>query len=251
MLEPRRDSVEIGLLGPFAALGPNGPIRVGSRRERALLAFLALHVDSFVPFATLVEALWGEEPPPTAVPTVRTLLSRLRQALAASGADLRSTVSVFHAGNVHGPPNTSAQGADMPLYTCIVRPGDLSPEQKAALAGEITRIHCDVTGAPALFVHVFFNEVTPGNGFLGGKPLSSNAITGLIRAGRSPEDKARLLFGLSDAWSRVTGRGEREVMVAVQDVPAKNIVEDGVLLPEPGEEAGWLAEHGMASSTPD
>lgn len=138
----------------------------------------------------------------------------------------------------------------MPIYTCTVRSGDLSPEQKATLAREITGVHCEVTGAPALFVHVFYNEVAPGDGFVGGKPFSTNAITGLIRAGRSPDDKARLLFGISDAWSRVTGRSEREVMVAVQDVPAKNIVEDGVLLPEPGEEAAWLADHGLATSAP-
>lgn len=134
----------------------------------------------------------------------------------------------------------------MPVYTCHVRPGDLTAEVKAVIAREITRIHCEVTGAPPAFVQVFFREITPGDGYVGGEPFSQATITGLIRAGRSPADKAKLLFGISGAWSRITGQAEKDVFVAVQDVPAKNIVEDGALLPEPGEEEVWLAEHGAA-----
>lgn len=134
----------------------------------------------------------------------------------------------------------------MPVYTCNVRPGDLTAELKAEIAREITRIHCEVTGAPTAFVQVFFREVPTGDGYVGGKPFTQATITGLIRAGRSQDDKSKLLFGISGAWSRITGQAEKDVFVAVQDVPAKNMVEDGALLPEAGEEEVWLAEHGLA-----
>ena len=134
----------------------------------------------------------------------------------------------------------------MPLYTCLVRPGDLSPQQRAILAEEITRIHAEVTGAPRCFVQVFFREVAPGDGFVGGEPFAQASIVGLIRAGRSQEDKAKLLFSISQSWCQVTGHDERELFVGVVDVPAKNMMEDGDLLPEPGEEEAWLLEHGLA-----
>ena len=44
----------------------------------------------------------------------------------------------------------------------------------------------------------------------------------------------------------VTGRERAEVGVATVDVPSKWIMEGGELLPEPGEEAAWLAKHGSA-----
>ncbi|MGH9038375.1 MAG: tautomerase family protein [Acidimicrobiia bacterium] len=60
----------------------------------------------------------------------------------------------------------------MPVYTCNVRPGDMTAELKAEIAREITRIHCDVTGAPTAFVQVFFREVLPGDGYVGGEPFA-------------------------------------------------------------------------------
>ena len=134
----------------------------------------------------------------------------------------------------------------MPIYTCSAPSGELTGEQKAAIAAEITRIHCEVTGAPAAFVHVFFHDLAPGNAFISGRPFDGRAaVVGLIRAGRSDEDKARILFGISAAWHAVTGLDEKKIVVGVEDVPAKNIVEDGALLPEPGEEEAWLAAHGL------
>lgn len=137
----------------------------------------------------------------------------------------------------------------MPVYTCVVRPDDLAGEQKAMIAREITRIHCDVTGAPPVFVQVFFREIAPGDGFVGGEPFAKSTIVGLIRAGRSPAAKEKLLFGISEAWCAVTGQAAKNVFVAVVDLPAKNILEDGVLLPEPGEEQEWLAARGLADAS--
>ena len=49
----------------------------------------------------------------------------------------------------------------MPLYICNSKAGTVAQEAKAKIADDITRIHCDVTGAPPCFVHVFFFDVGP------------------------------------------------------------------------------------------
>jgi DNA-binding SARP family transcriptional activator len=66
--------------GPPAALG--GP------RQRALLAVLGLHANEVVSTERLVDELWGEHPPPTAVHTVQVFVSRLRTALGPAGERL-------------------------------------------------------------------------------------------------------------------------------------------------------------------
>lgn len=86
MPEARPEGLEIGMLGPFQASGPTGNLKCGSRKERALLAVLALRAEGLVPFARLVEELWENDAPEGAATTVRTLLSRLRRALDEAGA---------------------------------------------------------------------------------------------------------------------------------------------------------------------
>lgn len=44
----------------------------------------------------------------------------------------------------------------MPLYMCNAVKGTISDHAKQMIATDITDIHCNVTGAPRSFVHVFF-----------------------------------------------------------------------------------------------
>ncbi len=53
--------LEIRLLGPFEALLDGQVVNVGGRRQRSVLAMLALHVNRVVSAAALSEGLWGEE----------------------------------------------------------------------------------------------------------------------------------------------------------------------------------------------
>jgi phenylpyruvate tautomerase PptA (4-oxalocrotonate tautomerase family) len=46
----------------------------------------------------------------------------------------------------------------MPVYQCATAKR-LSPETKAAIAREITRIHIEFTGAPEAFVNVVFSDL--------------------------------------------------------------------------------------------
>ena len=53
-----------------------------------MLAVLALHANQVVSADRLIDELWGEHPPSTAVHTVQVFVSRLRSALAPAGARL-------------------------------------------------------------------------------------------------------------------------------------------------------------------
>jgi predicted ATPase/DNA-binding SARP family transcriptional activator/class 3 adenylate cyclase len=75
----------VGLLGPFTWLGDDGAeIKVPARKERAVLAFLALRADSVVSTGQLEAVLWGDDPPKTARETLKTYISHLRRLLAES-----------------------------------------------------------------------------------------------------------------------------------------------------------------------
>ena len=127
----------------------------------------------------------------------------------------------------------------MPLYRCAVSQSLTTEEQRARIAKEIVRIHCDVTGAPPSFVHAFFAETSPDE-----LPEGKVAfVLGSIRWGRTDDQKARIVSELTDVISNVLGREVDEVGVATVDVPSKWNMEGGELLPEPGEEAAWLERH--------
>ena len=73
------------VLGPVRVDGAEGPI--GSPQQRLVLAALALAEGHVVSTGRLVAAVWGDRPPPSAVVTVRTYVSRLRAALGRSMVD--------------------------------------------------------------------------------------------------------------------------------------------------------------------
>ena len=71
----------IRLLGPVQAFGPHGPAALVGARQQALVALLALRVGTPVSRSRLVDALWGEAPPRTAVGTLYSHVARVRRAL--------------------------------------------------------------------------------------------------------------------------------------------------------------------------
>jgi predicted ATPase/class 3 adenylate cyclase/Tfp pilus assembly protein PilF len=56
-------------------------VSIGAAKERAMLSLLALRAGSVVSMSELVEALWGENPPRSAVRAVQTYVSRVRKVL--------------------------------------------------------------------------------------------------------------------------------------------------------------------------
>lgn len=69
------------LLGPVRAWHRGTELPLGSPQQRTTLAVLLLRAGRVTGLEDLVDALWPEDPPGTAVGTVRTYLSRLRRTL--------------------------------------------------------------------------------------------------------------------------------------------------------------------------
>lgn len=82
----RLGSCEVRVLGPVSAHGPDGQAALSGARQRAVLGVLALHAGAVLPASRLVDVLWGEDPPRTALRTLHSHVARIRQALAACGA---------------------------------------------------------------------------------------------------------------------------------------------------------------------
>jgi DNA-binding SARP family transcriptional activator len=76
---------EVRVLGPVEAIGRAGPAALHGARQRTILGLLALHAGTVVPITRLVDALWGDDPPRTAVKTLHSHVARIRQALGACG----------------------------------------------------------------------------------------------------------------------------------------------------------------------
>lgn len=69
-------------MGPLVVLDGDRPIPLGGAKERAVLATLALDAGRVVPIDRLVDVVWTDEPPRTAVKTVQNYVLRLRKRLA-------------------------------------------------------------------------------------------------------------------------------------------------------------------------
>ena len=130
----------------------------------------------------------------------------------------------------------------MPTYICRAAAGRLDADSKSALALAITRIHTELTGAQGFFAQVLFEPIQPGTCFLAGKPADEQHcfIHGHIRAGRSAVDRARLIGRLVEAAASALRMPHDAVWVYISELAPRAMAEYGRLLPEPGDEAGWL-----------
>lgn len=99
--------MEVRLLGPLVVEGNGAQVTPGGRQRRAVLALLALAEGRVVSVDALVEALWGERPPATAVNTVQVHVSALRKALAAVSGGRHETIARDGAGYRLAVPRTS------------------------------------------------------------------------------------------------------------------------------------------------
>ena len=89
----------------------------------------------------------------------------------------------------------------MPLYICNMARDTLDASAKQAIAQSITDIHCDVTGAPPMFVHVAFFDEAPMF------PLDDNRlfVRGTIRKGRSDDQKHAIADRIRKALATHSG----------------------------------------------
>jgi DNA-binding SARP family transcriptional activator/tetratricopeptide (TPR) repeat protein len=75
------------LLGPVALLGHDGqPVDLGTPQQRTVLAALLLEPGKLVPVPRLIQSIWDERPPRSAVKSLHGYVHRLRRVLSPLGA---------------------------------------------------------------------------------------------------------------------------------------------------------------------
>jgi predicted ATPase/DNA-binding SARP family transcriptional activator/class 3 adenylate cyclase len=79
-------AVRVRLLGPLEVVDSGGrAVDLGARKERIVLAMLAVSAGAPVSDDALIDLLWDDDPPPSARKSVQVMISRLRKSLAAVG----------------------------------------------------------------------------------------------------------------------------------------------------------------------
>jgi len=135
----------------------------------------------------------------------------------------------------------------MPIYQCSSQPGLLTDDMKAKIATAITDAHVEATGAPRVFVHVFFNELPPGIAYSAGElDTKISGIQGAIRAGRPLDVKQKLIKQISASWSEITGQPEKQLVAGLSEIDSDVSMEYGLILPHPGGESEWFATNAGA-----
>ena len=89
--DSRVSGLRVSLLGSMQVELGGQPLHVAGRQRRRLLALLAIRAGRVVPVEALVDAMWGDDPPPSAAKTVQSHMVRLRQSLAEAGEPIETT----------------------------------------------------------------------------------------------------------------------------------------------------------------
>src|SRR5438445_9879553 len=71
--------MEYRVLGPLEVRDGERSLPLAGAKQRALLALLLLNANHVVSRDRLIDELWGDEPPETAVTSVQVYVSRLRK----------------------------------------------------------------------------------------------------------------------------------------------------------------------------
>ena len=129
----------------------------------------------------------------------------------------------------------------MPTYVCVVKAGLLNNQQKQRIASAITRLHSETTGAPTWLAQVVIDENEQRQRYLSAQPADHQIwIRGDIRAGRTSEQRQRLMLGIVQAVSEISGVEESAIWVYLCNLAPDDMVEYGRVLPRPGEEQQWF-----------
>jgi DNA-binding SARP family transcriptional activator len=85
------------ILGPLEVSDDEVSVGLSGQRQRALLALFLLNANRVVATDSLIDALWGEEPPRTAAASLQNGVAQLRKVLGAETVETRPPGYVLHA----------------------------------------------------------------------------------------------------------------------------------------------------------
>ena len=124
----QEEQMDYGILGPLEARDGGRLVALGGDKQRALLAILLLHANEVVSAERLIDDLWGEAPPASALRTLHAYVSRLRKALAADGLAASAPASHPTEGLSDGGLVTRGHG-----YLLRLTPGELDLDRFRAI----------------------------------------------------------------------------------------------------------------------
>lgn len=133
----RRTAVEFRILGPLEGAEGDRLLPLGARQQRAVLALLLLHRGEVVSTDRLVDGIWGEQPPPTAVKSLQVYVSQLRKALGDGVLETQGRGYLVH---------VSADQLDAARFETLLESG-----RALLAAGDPTGAVGDLTDALALW----------------------------------------------------------------------------------------------------
>lgn len=100
-MENMRKSMYIRLLGPMSVLLEKGQVTPSAAKQRQILALLSLNSGRVVTISALIEELWGDCPPRTAVATLQNYILQLRNKIASGtpgSPGVKQILSTSHGG---------------------------------------------------------------------------------------------------------------------------------------------------------
>jgi DNA-binding SARP family transcriptional activator len=93
--------MRIELLGPLSVRIDHVPVMPAAAKPRQVLALLALNAGRVVTVSTLIEELWDDQPPPSALTTLQTYILESRRRIAVAmgpGQDPKRVLRTRHSG---------------------------------------------------------------------------------------------------------------------------------------------------------
>jgi WD40 repeat protein/serine/threonine protein kinase len=91
--------MEFRVLGSLEVTREGRPVALGGPKQRLVLAHLLIRANRLVPADTLIEEIWGDEPPDAARSALQAYVSRLRKTLGDGRIEGRPPGYVLHAGS--------------------------------------------------------------------------------------------------------------------------------------------------------
>jgi predicted ATPase/DNA-binding SARP family transcriptional activator len=193
----------LGVLGPLLLEGDTGPVRVGSARQRRLLAALTAHLGQPVDVGRLVDLVWADDVPADPAGAVQTNVARLRRLLP-EGIRLATTpegyrleadrgvvdVTAFadHLAAATAAPDPSARRDRLGVALALWRGYPYPELDHPALAAEVARLVELRAGAAEQHAEALLaagrvtEAVAELEALLATEPLREGAVAVLMRA---------------------------------------------------------------------
>lgn len=105
----------------------------------------------------------------------------------------------------------------MIVLDLFLQEGCVADTLRPTLAASLEAASLAVLGADAGPVEIRWTVIRKGFGFRGGRPSTTSLVRGRIPDGCDSKTRANLLRTIGEAWCRVTGAGEEEVVVSACD----------------------------------